>query len=228
MKTKKELLFLTLMTLLFLGSGCRPFGSQGGSLSSQAIDPLPDGEQAKVTWVYDGDTVEVVLDGREYRVRYIGVDTPERDEPYYQEAFDANFDMVKNKTVILDRDVSNTDEYGRLLRYVYLTDGTFVNAELLRDGYGRTINIPPDVANKEYFASLQSEARDEGRGLWGIEENALLPEGCVTCSKNAHNCSDFISQRQAQACFDICMELTGEDVHHLDGGGDGVVCESLR
>ena len=228
MKRMLSLFLLTLITLLILGSGCRPFDSGGSNVSPQVSGQPPDGEQAKVTWVYDGDTVEVELDGREYRVRYIGVDTPEREEPYYQEAFDANFDMVKNKTVILVQDVSDTDQYGRLLRYVYLLDGTFVNAELLRDGYGRTINIPPDTANEDYFAGLQKEAREEGRGLWAVGDNALLPDGCLTCSKNAQDCKDFTSQRQAQACFDFCMQLTGEDVHHLDGGGDGVVCESLR
>jgi micrococcal nuclease len=228
MKMKQILLIFTLSTLLYLGSGCRTFDSGIHDISSETFDPPPEGERAKVTWVYDGDTVEVELGGREYRVRYIGVDTPERDQAYYQEAFDANFDMVKNKSVILVQDVSDIDQYGRLLRYVYLTDGTFVNAELLREGYGRTINIPPDVAHEAFFASLQKEARNEGRGLWGIEENALLPDGCVTCNKNAHDCRDFSSQRQAQACYDICMQLTGEDVHHLDGGGDGIVCESLR
>ncbi len=190
--------------------------------------PPPEGDQAMVTWVYDGDTVKVEMRGGVYRLRYIGVDTPEIDQSYYEEASKANFDMVKNKNVILVRDVSDTDRYDRLLRYVYLIDGTFVNAELLRNGYGRTINIPPDVANERYFKRLQAEARREGRGLWGLEENQALPSGCVTCSKNAHDCSDFISQRQAQACFDACLDLVGEDVHHLDGGNDGVVCESLR
>jgi len=167
------------------------------------------------------------MGGRVYDVRYIGVDTPEREQPYYDEAFDVNFNMVKNKTVILVQDVSNTDQYGRLLRYVYLPDGTFVNAELLRNGYGRTINIPPDVAHENEFARLQREARREGLGLWGLEENKALPAGCVTCTKNAHDCSDFNTQRQAQACFETCMDLVGEDIHNLDGGGDGVVCESL-
>jgi endonuclease YncB( thermonuclease family) len=227
MKMKSVLSIFVLSVLLLMASGCRMFNFANPGKPSESYGPPPDGERAKVTWVYDGDTVEVEMRGRTYDVRYIGVDTPERDQPYYDEAFDANFDMVKNQNIILVQDVSDTDQYGRLLRYVYLTDGTFVNAELLRGGYGRTINIPPDVAYEDYFASLQREARREGRGLWGIEENALLPAGCNTCSKNAHDCKDFNTQRQAQACFDVCMDLTGEDVHNLDGGGDGVVCESL-
>ncbi len=217
-----------LLLLMVFTSGCNVYNSNNGSDLSEDPGSIPEGERAKVTWIYDGDTVEVEMGDREYRLRYIGVDTPEIDQPYYEEASKANFNMVKNKDVILVRDVSDTDQYDRLLRYVYLMDGTMVNAELLRDGYGRTINIPPDTAHEAYFAQLQAEAKREERGLWALEENKELPAGCVTCSKNAHDCSDFLTQRQAQACFDTCMEMVGEDVHHLDGGGDGVVCESLR
>lgn len=228
MKQKYWLFPLILVLLLVFASGCTIFGIPDPPGVSEEYGAPPRGDRAKVTWVYDGDTVEVEMGGDEYKVRYIGVDTPEIDQPYYEEASKANFDLVKNQDVILVRDVSNTDQYDRLLRYVYLTDGTFVNAELLRNGYGRTINIPPDVANERYFERLQAEARREGLGLWGLEENQALPAGCVTCTKNAHDCKDFNSQRQAQACYDACMVLAGEDVHHLDGGGDGIVCESLR
>jgi len=225
---QRPILFIIgILALLALGFLFTNWRDSGSSFTSTESGSTPDGEQAKVTWVYDGDTVEVEMGGRVYDVRYIGVDTPEREQPYYDEAFDVNFNMVKNKTVILVQDVSNTDQYGRLLRYVYLPDGTFVNAELLRNGYGRTINIPPDVAHENEFARLQREARREGLGLWGLEENKALPAGCVTCTKNAHDCSDFNTQRQAQACFETCMDLVGEDIHNLDGGGDGVVCESL-
>jgi endonuclease YncB( thermonuclease family) len=227
-KQRPILFALGLFGLLALAFLFYLFRDPGSTSTSGEYGPPPEGEQARVTWVYDGDTVEVEMRGKEYKVRYIGVDTPEIDQPYYEEASQANFDLVKNEDVILVRDVSDTDQYDRLLRYVYLTDGTFVNAELLRNGYGRTINIPPDVAHEDYFARLQAEARREGRGLWGLEENEALPTGCVTCTKNAHDCADFNSQRQAQACYDTCMDLVGEDVHHLDGGGDGVVCESLR
>ncbi len=229
MNQKHHLLIIALVVLL-LTTGCDVLNllDSGNAPADGNYGPPPNGDRAKVTWVYDGDTVEVEMNGKKWKVRYIGVDTPEIDQPYYEEASEANFDMVKNQNVILVRDVSNTDQYDRLLRYIYLADGTFVNAELLRNGYGRTINIPPDVRNERYFGQLQEEARREGRGLWGLEENKALPSGCVTCNKNAHDCSDFKSQRQAQACYDTCMDLTGDDVHHLDGGGDGIVCESLR
>lgn len=128
---------------------------------------LPEGVAAQVVRVIDGDTIEVMLEGRAYRVRYIGMDTPERGDWYYQEATAANALMVADQTVILVKDVSETDRFGRLLRYVYLQDGTFVNAELVRQGYAQVATYPPDVAHQELFVALQREARETGVGLWG-------------------------------------------------------------
>ncbi|MEM7118342.1 MAG: thermonuclease family protein [Chloroflexota bacterium] len=186
---------------------------------------IPDGDRATVDFVIDGDTIEVLLDGELWRVRYIGVDTPERDEPFYEEATELNRRLVGGETVILVKDVSETDRFGRLLRYVYLEDGTFVNAELIRQGVARLVTFPPDVAFQEQFSALQVEARTSGAGLWGKSE---LGAGVVCdCSGNNYNCADFTKQSEAQACYDFCVSEVGEDIHHLDGGGDGLVCESL-
>ena len=203
---------------------CTANADDNGSPEGQAT---PAGESAQVVNVIDGDTIDVAAEGETYRVRYIGVDTPERDEPYYEEATKANRDMVSRQTIALVKDVSDTDQYGRLLRYVYLEDGTFVNAELIRQGYGRMVTFPPDVAHSEFFAGLQKEAREKEWGLWGQAEVQALPDGCDTCRKNNYNCQDFNSQTTAQACYDACLEMVGEDIHRLDGGGDGIVCESL-
>lgn len=174
-------------------------------------------------WVYDGDTIEVELDGRTYDLRYIGVDTPEREEYFYGEAFDYNMDLVRGEEVILVRDVSDTDQYGRLLRYVYLPDGTFVNAEMISNGMARVVTFPPDVAQTDNFKALEADARQAGRGMWADMEQA----GPCDCDRNLYDCRDFDRQREAQTCFEYCTEKTGEDVHNLDGGGDGLVCESL-
>ena len=188
--------------------------------NAAAPPDLPPGDSALVVDVIDGDTADMEINGEMYRVRYIGVDTPERGDFYYQEAANANANLVLNQEVILVMDVSETDQFGRLLRYVYLTDGTFVNAELVGQGYARQSTFPPDVANADYFSQLEQEAREAGAGLWAD------PAPC-TCSKNNYNCSDFATQTDAQSCFDYCLAEVNEDVHSLDGGGDGVVCESL-
>ena len=122
-------------------------------------------ETAKVTQVIDGDTINI--EGG-YRVRYIGIDTPEIRpvaEAYGLEAWQVNRQLVEGKEVRLERDVSETDKYGRLLRYVYVDD-VFVNAELVRLGLAEAKAYPPDIKYQEYLEELEGEARAAGRGMW--------------------------------------------------------------
>jgi endonuclease YncB( thermonuclease family) len=132
-----------------------------------------DAQAAQVFEVVDGDTIKVRIDGETQTVRYIGIDTPETKHPSKPvewmgpEATEANKELVAGKEVWLVKDVSETDQYGRLLRYVYLVDGTFVNAELVKEGYAQASSYPPDVKHSELFAELQTEARENERGLWG-------------------------------------------------------------
>ena len=124
---------------------------------------VPDGETALVTAVIDGDTIDVSMNGRTYRVRYVGVNTPERNEPCYRDATNANRALVEGQTVRLVKDVSDTDRYDRLLRYVYVGN-TFVNAELVRQGYAEVVVYRPDTAQSEAFRRLEIEAANAGRG----------------------------------------------------------------
>ena len=122
-------------------------------------------ETATVTRVIDGDTIIIAGD---YRVRYTGIDTPEiypELEDYGAEAWQANRRLVEGKKVRLERDVSETDKYGRLLRYVYVDD-IFVNAELVRQGLAKAIAYPPDTKYQDYLEKLESEAREAGWGMW--------------------------------------------------------------
>ncbi len=190
------------------------------------VGEVPSGLYADVLSVIDGDTITVRVDNQSVTVRYIGVDTPEREEPFYAEAKAANESLVGDQTVILVQDVSDVDEYGRWLRYVYREDGVFVNAELIRQGFGRIVSFPPDVAEQANFLSLQEEAQNAGRGLWGVAAQRGAPAGCVTCAKNAYDCRDFPSQAAAQACYNYCLQETGRDIHRLSSG-DPKVCKSL-
>src|SRR3954462_11402726 len=107
--------------LILLVCACTrtPSGSAGGSPPGSSSGDVPAGQAAQVTRVIDGDTIDVEMSGVSYRVRYIGMNTPERDEACYQEAKDANAVLVSGKTVTLVKDTSETDVYGRLLRYIY-------------------------------------------------------------------------------------------------------------
>jgi micrococcal nuclease len=96
-------------------------------------------------------------------VRYIGINTPESNEPCYAEATAADSLFVSGKTVRLVKDVSETDVYGRLLRYVYVGD-LFVNAAMVEQGYAEAVSYPPDTAHYDEFLQLEKEAAAANRG----------------------------------------------------------------
>lgn len=120
---------------------------------------------AKVIKVIDGDTIEI--EGGQ-RVRYIGIDTTEvypNTECYSGEAKAENEKLVGGKIIKLEKDVSDTDKYGRLLRYVYV-DEMFVNEELLKAGYAKTEIVPPDIKFKNRFLNLAKYAKENNLGFW--------------------------------------------------------------
>lgn len=123
---------------------------------------------AKVIKVTDGDTITLATG---QKVRYIGIDTPETKHPtkgvqcFGKEASDKNKELVEGKEITLEKDVSETDRYGRLLRYVYI-DGVFINDYLVREGYAHASAYPPDVKFAEQFRQAEKEAREHNRGLW--------------------------------------------------------------
>ena len=139
-------------------------------------------ESVKVTRVVDGDTVEIA-DGR--KVGLIGVNTPEsttRHEEYGKEASDYTKGQLTGKTVWIQKDVSETDRYGRLLRIVWLDVPTddmneeeirkkMFNAQLVLNGYAEPSTYPPDVKYSDYFVKFAQEARKNNTGLWAYGEN---------------------------------------------------------
>ena len=134
-------------------------------------EPQEPGEEVgTVTGIVDGDTIVVNINGQEYELRYIGIDTPEAGQPNASEATEANRALVEEQAVTLVKDVSETDPSGRLLRYVYV-GGLLVNGELVRQGWARAVSYPPDVALDGELAALQAEAQAAEVGLW-----ALAPE----------------------------------------------------
>jgi len=131
-----------------------------------------EGQWAEVLRVVDGDTITVLLDGEVQRVRYIGINAPESVKPdspvefMGPEASDANEALVGERKVWLERDVSDTDKYGRLLRYVWIDD-LMVNGELVRLGYAHAGTYPPDVKHQAWLQAMEDAARAAERGLWG-------------------------------------------------------------
>lgn len=131
---------------------------------------------AKVTRVIDGDTIEVEIDKRNFKVRYVGIDTPETVDLrrpvacFGKEASLENKQLVEGKMVYLEKDISETDKYDRLLRYIYLPQDSgsllFINDYLVRQGFAKVVTFPPDVKYSQQFIEAESEARENNRGLW--------------------------------------------------------------
>ena len=152
------------------GSAARP------SPSAAAADGLV---RATVIGISDGDTIRVRLDdGSVERVRYIGIDAPEIAHPedgiaaecYGSEASAADATLVAGKVVFLERDVSDRDRFGRLLRHVWLPTGTtrlLVATELVRRGMAFAHVYRPDIARDREIVDAEAEARAAGAGLWG-------------------------------------------------------------
>jgi micrococcal nuclease len=162
-----SLLLLLLVALVVFGDD--DSGSGGGGESE---GELPRSVSARVTRVVDGDTIEVLIRGREEDVRYIGVDTPETVAPgepvrcFGPRASAFNHRLVDGRTVRLVFDAERRDVYGRLLAYVYL-GRLFVNATLVRRGLARTLTIAPNDSFAALFERLERAAGRSGRGLWG-------------------------------------------------------------
>ena len=158
------------------------------SISCQIPDPRIEtlsSTQSKffpVTKIVDGDTFWVNNSTpKGLKIRIIGIDAPEAKRTFNRDAGFYGIEsklyltkMLTGKRVRLVSDVDSLDRYGRTLSYVYLEDGTFVNAELLKNGYAVLLTIPPNVAFADYFAKLQREAREQIKGLW--KEGSATPE----------------------------------------------------
>lgn len=140
--------------------------------TTSAVQGL-QGQEVLVTEVIDGDTIEV--EGG-IKVRYIGIDTPETVDPrrgvqcFGREASNENKKIVEGKIVILVKDVSETDKFGRFLRYVYVRvengETLFVNDYLVRGGFAKTLTYPPDVRFTQQFIDAERDAKEFNLGLW--------------------------------------------------------------
>jgi micrococcal nuclease len=144
----------------------------GGPQAGSGVGPRGS-EQGRVIRVVDGDTIEVSIGGRVDDVRYIGIDTPETVKPgepvqcYGPQASGRNHELVEGRDVRLEFDRELRDVYGRLLAYVYVGD-RFINEELVRGGYARTLEIEPNTSRAGPLAAAEEAAGEAGRGLWSV------------------------------------------------------------
>jgi micrococcal nuclease len=169
----------------FLVSACATLPATSGPPSSTLAlvpgapdHPTGSTRDATLVRVVDGDTIRVMVEGVEERVRYIGMDTPELNEnskatpePYAEAATTENATLLAAaERLVLERDVSERDRYGRLLADVGVErDGTWtlVDLAIVAQGFAQVATFPPDVKYVDVLLAAQREARAAGRGLWG-------------------------------------------------------------
>ena len=199
---------------------------------SPTVSSATPRDQALVIRVIDGDSIEI--EGGE-RVRYIGMDTPEDTslkECFGEQATRRNRELVEGRLVELERDVSETDRFGRLLRYVWV-GGDMINEVLVAEGFALAATFPPDVKYQESFVELQEIARSSGLGLWGACIDAGLaptgtptspdgdcdpsyPDVCIPPPPPDLDCPDITYRN---------FRVVGSDPHGFDGNNDGEACE---
>ena len=228
-------------------------------MPKSTFGPTSPTTEATVVRVIDGDTIVVAYGGDQYKVRYIGMDAPETKDPNSAvewmgpQATLANTALVEGKTVFLEKDVSEVDRYDRLLRYVWLTDGTawtLVNLELVRQGVAIAKSYPPDVRYDELYRAADTDAQLAALGLYGATPAPPTPE--ATAKPTAKPTpkptpKPTAKPKAASKChpsYDPCLPIVGDlncpevrdmgiapvsvigpDDYGLDRDDDGLGCE---
>lgn len=233
--------------------------------ASTADDEDSSRVNATVVSVVDGDTVKVDIAGVRETLRIIGINTPETVDPrkpvecFGREASAMAKDLLSNQTIELEADATQgeRDKYGRLLRYVFLPDGSDFGKTMISSGLAHEYTYSKPYVYQQEYQAAQADAEANERGLWAdgacdeiedsagattsssaeliVPSTATVPVAAPTtsssscsCSSNSYNCSDFSTHVAAQSVYDCCMAQVGSDIHRLDGNDDdGLACESL-
>lgn len=180
--------------------------SQVSSSSTKVSDSNDNQNLYLVTRVIDGDTFEIASGET---IRLIGIDAPETVHPlkdvecFGEQASSFLKNLLENQVISLEKDVSETDQYGRLLRYVYL-DGLFVNEYLVKEGYADAVSYPPDVKYQETFNAAEKSARENSFGLW--TESCVANNGVVQGIETGNQCN-----------IKGNISWSGEKIYHLPG-----------
>ena len=222
-------------------------------------EPTGPTETGTVVNVVDGDTIDVLVNGAEMRVRYIGMDTPEVHNGFEwlgAESSAANAVLVLGQEVVLEKDVSETDQYGRALRYVWIQADAgwlLVNLELIRQGFASVTTYPPDVKYVDaLYTAAQDEAQAAGVGRWAPAPTPvptvapvaapILPIAApiVPVAPPASCHASYVGACLTAGIGDYdCaggsgdgpnytgrVSVVGYDEFGLDRDGDGIACES--
>jgi len=250
-KNNKKILWIvgSIFSVGFMGFlliSCTPVGSQ----PSITVSPTPDSavltvaptlptptsailfpfeciptdttlETGVVTYIVDGDSIFVEIDGQEKEVRYVGIDAPEMDpiEPGAEAAAQRNAELVEGKTITLVRDVSEVDPYDRLLRYVLVGD-IFVNYELVNGGFAEPKRYWPDVACNETLQNARGTTRTNPLAILPTESQATdqVPTSEIQPTQAVlAGCPNGCSAEQSGCSIKGNISMEGEKIYHLPG-----------
>lgn len=173
MRVFRCLIFVCLCVLCACDLLPEPTATSGGTRVDIPLPDLSRAERATVTSVIDGDTINVRMNGQTYRVRYVGVNTPERDEACYNEARNANVALVAGQEILMLRDRNNTDQYDRLLRYIFVGE-RFVNAELIANGWAEAVEYNDD---RRFTADFRRLERAAAAARLGCHPTGIFDDG---------------------------------------------------
>lgn len=205
---------------------------------SDCVPITSERQTAKVVGVTDGDTITVQINGQTFKVRYIGVDSPESSASGGYSATSENSLLVSGKIITLVKDVSETDKYGRLLRYVFVDD-IFVNYEMVRLGWATSGTWPPDTSCDTTFLTAEVNAKNNKVGMWipTATPRPYIPPVVVSTTAPG-NSSGSCDPSYPDVCIapyppDLdCSQIpykrfrvTGSDPHGFDRDHDGIGCE---
>lgn len=212
-----------------------PYGNVIMSAVTGVFGPLPGGDPrppGSYDWkmvhhVVDGDTIDVEdRNGVIERVRLIGIDTPEAGQCYFVNARQRLIELVLDKAVRLERDISDTDRYGHLLRYVSLNaypENELVNLTMVQEGYAHASPYPPDIAHADELQAAQDAAQDAGLGLWSdcVDPepgcDPAYPTLCIPPPPPDLDCGDIPYRR---------FTVLPPDPHGFDDNDNGIGCET--
>jgi micrococcal nuclease len=179
-------LFFFLISISFVLTACSEVEKllDDTSKDSDIASEVQDNEnlfEVPLIHVVDGDTIKVEINGAEESVRFLLVDTPETahpqlgKQPFGEEAKNFTKKLLSNDTVLLEKDVSERDKYGRLLMYVYTPDGKSVQEELLANGMARVAYVfAPNTKYVDQFRDIEQEAKNKGVGIWSVDGYAHI------------------------------------------------------
>ena len=187
----------------------------------------------RVVKVIDGDTITISMSGKNQTIRLIGINSPESVDPrravecFGNEASEKAKEVLAGKHVriISDPTQADRDRYNRLLRYVYLPDGTLFNKWMISEGYAYEYTYDAPYQLQSEFKEQEALARAQAKGLW----SQAACSGTVDTNQEGfvdRDCSDFKTQADAQAFF-LSEGGPDNDPHRLDVNKDGAVCEAL-